>query len=140
MSGIISLREASKISGYHQDYLSFLIRKNKLQGQKIGKVWCVKEENLRNFMQEKASLKSQEDLESDQAERFSQADKNKIFPKNLIIAVLLVLLLSFFSFLFFWLKNRDSKVVVSQNTGEFVVNTIYSETNSEISSQTSSRN
>lgn len=140
MSGIISLREASKISGYHQDYLSFLIRKNKLQGQKIGKVWCVKEDDLRNFMQEKASLKSQEDLESDQVERFSQADKNKVFSKNLITAVLLVLLLSFFIFLLFWLKSVDSKVVVSQNTGEFVVNTIYSETNSEISSQTSSRN
>jgi len=36
---IISLREASKITGYSQDYLGDLCREGKLKGQKIGRNW-----------------------------------------------------------------------------------------------------
>jgi len=140
MSGIISLREASKISGYHQDYLSFLIRKNKLQGQKIGKVWCVEEGNLRKFMEEKGGLKSEEFLQTDHVGQLVWVDKMKTFSNNLVLISFFGALFLAFIFLLFWFKNINSKVVVSQNSGEFVVNTIYSETSSEISSQTFSRN
>jgi hypothetical protein len=36
---IISLAEASNITGYTQDYLGFLYRTGKLEGQKIGRNW-----------------------------------------------------------------------------------------------------
>jgi len=39
IENLISLQEASKLSGYHPDYLSFLARGGKLQAQKIGRNW-----------------------------------------------------------------------------------------------------
>ena len=36
---LISLQEASKLSGYHPDYLSYLARSGKLLAQKIGRNW-----------------------------------------------------------------------------------------------------
>ena len=50
---IISLNQASKISGYHQDYLSSLIRKNELKGEKIGNSWFTTEEEIRKYLAEK---------------------------------------------------------------------------------------
>ena len=46
----ISLSYASKISGYHQDYLSSLIRKNEIKGEKIGGSWFTTEEEVRNYI------------------------------------------------------------------------------------------
>src|SRR5579872_7343730 len=39
MNKVMSLAEASEISGYHQDYLGALARNGKLQAQKIGRNW-----------------------------------------------------------------------------------------------------
>ena len=47
---VISLHQASKISGYHQDYLSSLIRKKDIQGQKMGGNWFTTEEEVRNYI------------------------------------------------------------------------------------------
>lgn len=55
MAGLILLKEAAKISGYHQDYLSFLIRKGQLKGQKIGHNWFLEEAELRSFLSQKKS-------------------------------------------------------------------------------------
>jgi hypothetical protein len=47
---IISLKEASEISGYNQDYLSSLIRAGKLNGKKMGRSWVTTKEDLSAFM------------------------------------------------------------------------------------------
>lgn len=46
---VISLSQASKISGYHSDYLSALIRKGEIKGEKIGGNWFTTEEELKNY-------------------------------------------------------------------------------------------
>ncbi len=46
---VISLNQASKISGYHSDYLSALIRKGEIKGRKVGGSWFTTEEELRNY-------------------------------------------------------------------------------------------
>ena len=47
---VITLHQASKISGYHQDYLSALIRKNEIKGEKVGGSWFTTEEEVENYI------------------------------------------------------------------------------------------
>ena len=47
---VISLNQASKISGYHQDYLSSLIRKEEIKGKKVGGSWFTTEEEIKNYI------------------------------------------------------------------------------------------
>ena len=47
---LISLHEASKLTGYHQDYLGSLCRSGKLQGLKIGRNWVVSKQTLDEFL------------------------------------------------------------------------------------------
>lgn len=47
---IISLHQASQISGYHQDYLSSLIRKKEIKGEKLGSNWFTTEEEIKNYI------------------------------------------------------------------------------------------
>ena len=47
---VISLHQASQISGYHQDYLSSLIRKNEIRGEKMGGNWFTTEEEIENYI------------------------------------------------------------------------------------------
>jgi hypothetical protein len=47
---VITLHQASNISGYHQDYLSALIRKNEIKGEKVGGNWFTTEEEIRNYI------------------------------------------------------------------------------------------
>src|SRR3989344_8275377 len=47
---VISLNQASKISGYHQDYLSSLIRKEGIKGKKVGGSWFTTEEEIKNYI------------------------------------------------------------------------------------------
>lgn len=70
MSSFISLHEAAILSGYHQDYLSFLIRKNKLNGRKIGRSWCVKKNDIRNFMLDKNNTKNQKHFGTTKKSKF----------------------------------------------------------------------
>lgn len=55
---LISLREASKISGYHSDYLSFLIRNSKLKGQRIGRMWLINKNEFERFLKNKEVSKT----------------------------------------------------------------------------------
>jgi hypothetical protein len=50
LNKVISLHQASKMSGYHQDYLSFLIRKNEIEGRKMGGNWFTTEEEIKNYI------------------------------------------------------------------------------------------
>ena len=47
---VISLHQASRISGYHQDYLSSLIRKKEIKGEKMGGNWFTTEEEIKNYI------------------------------------------------------------------------------------------
>ncbi len=47
---VISLHEASRISGYNQDYLSSLIRKNEIKGEKLGGNWFTTREEIKNYV------------------------------------------------------------------------------------------
>ena len=47
---VIPLNQASRISGYHSDYLSALIRKGEMQGEKIGGNWFTTEEEIKNYI------------------------------------------------------------------------------------------
>lgn len=53
MDNFLTLRQASKITGYHPDYLSFLIRNNKLPAKRIGRTWCVTSDAVGGFIKEK---------------------------------------------------------------------------------------
>ncbi len=46
---VLSLSQAAKISGYHPDYLSALIRKKELKGEKVGGSWFTTEEAINNY-------------------------------------------------------------------------------------------
>ena len=46
----LTLAEASKLTGYHQDYLGFLCRSGKLQGYKIGRNWTTTKRALDEFI------------------------------------------------------------------------------------------
>ena len=47
---LISLHWASQFSGYHQDYLSALIRKNEIAGVKMGGTWFTTEAAVKNYI------------------------------------------------------------------------------------------
>jgi hypothetical protein len=47
---VISLSQASKITGYHSDYLSALIRKGEIEGEKIGGNWFTTEEAIKDYI------------------------------------------------------------------------------------------
>lgn len=49
---ILSLAQASKQTGYHQDYLGYLCRTGKLQGQKIGRNWITTDKAVKTLMGE----------------------------------------------------------------------------------------
>jgi len=48
----ISLKDAAKITGYHSDYVGWLIRNGKIPGKKIysGVCWSVSEDSIENFL------------------------------------------------------------------------------------------
>lgn len=53
---LISLKKASEISGYHPDYLSYLIRKGKIRGKRVGRDWFTTEEAVKNYLSTKKFL------------------------------------------------------------------------------------
>ena len=54
MSQYITLKEAARISGYHQDYLGQLIRSGKLSGRRLGKEWVTTALVLAEYMNGKS--------------------------------------------------------------------------------------
>ncbi len=49
-AGAISLAQAARLSGYHQDYLGQLCRAGKLQATKMGRTWFTTERSVRDFL------------------------------------------------------------------------------------------
>ncbi|MCC7356825.1 MAG: hypothetical protein IT410_04430 [Candidatus Doudnabacteria bacterium] len=49
---ILSLAQASKQTGYHQDYLGYLCRTGKLEGQKVGRNWITTDKAVKTLMGE----------------------------------------------------------------------------------------
>jgi hypothetical protein len=49
-SKILSLKQASELSGYHQDFLGQLCRSGKLRSTKVGKGWVTSESALNEFL------------------------------------------------------------------------------------------
>lgn len=49
----LSLKEASALTGYHPDYISYLIRNGKIKGSKIGRNWFVSKTELQGYLSTK---------------------------------------------------------------------------------------
>ena len=49
-NNFLTLAGASKLTGYHQDYLGYLCRLGKLNGFKIGRNWVIGKEDLNEFI------------------------------------------------------------------------------------------
>lgn len=103
---VISLHQASQISGYHQDYLSALIRKNEMKGQKIGGSWFTTEDEIKNYI-------------------FKQKIRNKNWlTRNLLSFVRMhssfiyatILLLIFSTGIYFYNQTNESTKLETTNT------------------------
>ncbi|HAO64636.1 TPA: hypothetical protein DCQ44_01495 [Candidatus Taylorbacteria bacterium] len=56
LGDLITLREASKISGYNFDYLGFLIRSGKLNGRKVGRNWMTTTVDVKYYLEHSVML------------------------------------------------------------------------------------
>jgi hypothetical protein len=56
LGNLITLREASKISGYNIDYLGFLIRTGKMNGRKMGRNWMTTADDVKYYLEHFAVL------------------------------------------------------------------------------------
>lgn len=56
LDNLITLREASKISGYNSDYLGYLIREGKMNGRKVGRNWMTTTEDVKYYLANLAVL------------------------------------------------------------------------------------
>src|SRR5690349_19273014 len=54
---LISTREASRLSGYHSDYLGRLCREGKVAASRVGRAWIVDRISLEAFMREQETAK-----------------------------------------------------------------------------------
>jgi len=104
---LILLNQASKISGYHQDYLSLLIRKNEIKGTKIGTNWFTTKEEINNYIFKKKIRHNKFAV----AGFFSIGRTKKIFVISIIILIIVVS-----SFLYFYNKKNDTNVVEEVET------------------------
>jgi len=97
--GFISLKQASKISGYHPDYLSYLIRKGKIEGKKIGRDWFTTEEAVKNYLLSKKFFPLRDILFS------------KIKPSIIVVFMIAIALVGVVAFLTFYSENyfQESK-------------------------------
>jgi len=130
MEGLISLREASKISGYHQDYLSFLIRQNKLSGIRVGRNWGVNKQDLLNFMSTKPDSAPRK---NGQALSSNSNARNKSVVIYLIVFISLILI-----YVISQLSKNSTNITenTSKNVGQFQTNILFSEENEFSSSKT----
>lgn len=52
----ITLREASKISGYNPDYMSYLIRSGKMDGRKVGRNWMTTKDAVHQYLSNQSTF------------------------------------------------------------------------------------
>ncbi len=142
MDKIITLREASELSGYNQDYLSSLIRGKKIEGQRMGRNWFVTENTLLEFMKQK-NLKVDEvklqEASSDSPMVFDDSDSNaglvkkpKIPVTKIVVslAIIIFALSILIPYLIGFLAglNKDKN-----DSGLMEVKTYYREDNKDVS-------
>lgn len=143
MDKIITLREASELSGYNQDYLGSLIRNKKIGGQKMGRNWFVTENTLLEFMKQKNLRIDEEKLQdasSDSPLIMNNLDlREKVgkTPKSLVLKIIIALaVLAFAATLLlsllagFWADSHEDE---GKDTGLMEVKTYYREDNSDVS-------
>ena len=142
MDKIITLREASELSGYNQDYLGSLIRGKKIEGQRLGRNWFVTERTLLEFMKQK-NLKIDETklqaAESDSPTIVDDSSMDQEAPKRsktsviriiIALAILIFALALLISVLvgFFSGSNKTSG-----DNGLLEVKTYYRDDNNDVS-------
>lgn len=119
---VISLHQASEISGYHQDYLSALIRKGEMKGEKIGGSWFTTLDEIENYI-------------------FKQKIRNKnIFSRHIlffartnrsfIYAFILILIIS--TGIYFYNKQYTETKLQATETENSLVNNLAEREDSEI--------
>jgi hypothetical protein len=47
----LTIQQASRLSGYHAEYLRIIIRAGKLMARKFGPVWAVNKKSLLSYLQ-----------------------------------------------------------------------------------------
>ncbi|MFA5991743.1 MAG: helix-turn-helix domain-containing protein, partial [Candidatus Doudnabacteria bacterium] len=79
----LSLSEAGKITGYHQDYLGFLCRTGKLKGFKIGRNWVTTNSALEEFLKNyKNGISEITDESGKKIQVHVQKDKPSVLAEN----------------------------------------------------------
>ena len=118
----ISLKEASKISGYASDYIGQLIRQGKLPGKQVYSTvaWITTEESLRQYMQrregkENLSLKERmfEKFQQTKSRLFLEWEMTRLLKGALGMVIIVSVGFSLFLFYIFSV-NVDKKL--QQNT------------------------
>ena len=100
---VISLSEASKIYGYHSDYLSSLIRKGEIKGKKIGGNWFTTKEAIQEyFFKQKVRHKKFAIFDF-----FSPTRTRKILISTGMIFLFIVLLSSY-------IISKNTKVILEE--------------------------
>ncbi len=98
---IISLNQASKFSGYSQDYLGYLIRKGEIHGVKKGRSWFTTEEEVNNYLFKKKI-------------RHKEFAIKDFFSPNRIKKIILITIIIFIGGFFLLQFINKDKVIVTQ--------------------------
>lgn len=90
----LRLKEAAELSGYHSDYLGYLVRSKKLKGEKIGKSWFVAEADLRRLLRlKRKEIEEELPLIKEEIRQEIAAAGNMLWPKAALALSLISLLL-----------------------------------------------
>ncbi len=111
---VISLNEASKQSGYTQDYLGYLIRNGDIKAKKVGRAWFTTKEAIDNYLF-KQKIQHKELAISD---FFSRRRTKNILIFGLLLFVGVISILSYLSNL----KNLTEKQTVNQTLSSEIEN------------------
>jgi hypothetical protein len=90
---VISLNQASKISGYTQDYLGYLMRRGEIKGLKKGRVWFTTEEDIKDYLFKKKIRQNQFAF----GDFFSPTRSRNIFIVAMIVVIGVFLIFSCYS-------------------------------------------
>ena len=135
----LTLREASKISGYSRDYLGRLIREQKIDGMRLvgTSAWVMTEETLLEYMRTNKSGRLQDRRDRAVKRLESELTERKWFggvPRPLLWLesasyFLLVAVILFFAFLFYIYS-----VVLDKATESKTTESSWSSTSAEVTS------
>lgn len=103
---VISLNQASKMSGYTQDYLGYLIRQGEMKGIKKGRVWFTTEEDVKDYIFKKKI----------RSEKFAVREFFSPSRTRKIIIVAIVVFLGLFIFWTNLINKKNNAEVEVQST------------------------